>query len=201
VVADQAVAAQRKAQLDQAQAQPQAAELGASSTDATSLQTRKADASAQLPALANKLADLQNEENEDLQQDERRVADSTGMAARLEALWDLSLRYPEVAVLHIAIVLTLIAIEWTPSVTKTLILLGNETLAERLGRLRDDELVERRRDDAERLRRLEDDLFEVERRVALEKHEAACSEIYDIWLERVVADARVNPDQYLISDN
>jgi hypothetical protein len=201
VAADQLIANQYGSELNRAQAQLRLAETATSIGAASTAAAQKANAAEVLPGLRTELANLQSEQNAELEQERNLVAEATGMAARLEALWNLGLRYPEVAVLHIAIVLTLISIECTPIVTKTLTLIGSESVAERLARVHYDDLVERRREANDRQRLLDEDAFGAQRQAALEAQERVCQELLDGWAENVVADAQTNPAKYFIPES
>lgn len=199
--ADQTAANQLAAQLAQAQGQLQKDQAAASSDSAASVAARKAAAAAQLPKLEQQLATAQADKTALLAKENAAVAASTGVAARMEALWKLGLTYPEVAILHIAIVLLAMGIETVPILTKTISLLGKESLSERLTRIRDDDLAERHRIEAERGRQLDEELFEAQRGIALEEHEALYRDLYRAWADGVRADFHANPQSYLVLPN
>lgn len=196
--ADQLIVSQINGELTQAQSQLDQAEQAATTSAANNQQVRALTAQQELPALQHRLSHLQAQEQSDIRNERQRVKDSTGLAARLEALWNLSGQYPEVVGVHILMVLVLVGLECTPVVAKTLLLMGKESAYERMGRIRDDDAVITEQDELDDRRDVLREQRTIRSQVENEAYAATCREVLDAWREDQVNQARAHPEQFLV---
>jgi len=196
--ADQAVAAELKAELGEAQDQLGNAEAAAAKDSSAAAAAARSLATSELPGLNNALRSAEREKTHLIAAEASTVKASTGLAARMQALAELSSSYPEVRLFHLALVLLAAGIETVPILTKTLSLLGKPSVAETLSDIRNNDLVERRRTEAEQARQLDLELFEGRRRVAVDAQEALYDDLYSAWADTVRAEFKSDPSKFII---